>query len=107
VIKVNIVKANQSIVSVDVTGHADYSESGRDIVCSAVSALTQAALLGLTDVVKLDINFTRRDGLLQFSVPKDITRAERHDCDIVLDTLAAALADLCKGYGDFIKLEVN
>ena len=30
-----------------VEGHADYAEEGSDIVCAAVSALTQTALLGI------------------------------------------------------------
>lgn len=29
------------------TGHAEYDEYGKDIVCSAISAITQTALLGL------------------------------------------------------------
>ena len=35
------------------TGHAGYGEAGEDLVCSAVSAVTQTCLLGLTDVVGL------------------------------------------------------
>ena len=35
------------ITGYKVSGHAGYSEEGSDIVCSAVSALTQAPLLGL------------------------------------------------------------
>ena len=33
-----------------VEGHADYAEEGSDIVCAAVSALTQTALLGIMPV---------------------------------------------------------
>jgi uncharacterized protein YsxB (DUF464 family) len=36
------------ITGYKVSGHAGYSEEGSDIVCSAVSALTQAPLLGET-----------------------------------------------------------
>ena len=35
-------------------GHAGYGEAGEDLVCSAVSAVTQTCLLGLTDVVGLN-----------------------------------------------------
>ena len=30
-----------------IKGHADYDEAGSDIVCAAVSALSQTALLGI------------------------------------------------------------
>jgi uncharacterized protein len=35
------------------TGHADHGEAGEDIVCSAISALTQTCYLGLIQVVGL------------------------------------------------------
>lgn len=35
------------------TGHAGFAEAGKDIVCSAISALTQTCYLGLTRVVGL------------------------------------------------------
>jgi len=35
------------------TGHADHGEAGEDIVCSAISALTQTCYLGLVQVVGL------------------------------------------------------
>ena len=40
--------ADGSINGFAVNGHADYAPKGQDIICAAVSAVTQAALLGLT-----------------------------------------------------------
>jgi uncharacterized protein len=34
-------------LKIDVRGHAGYAEHGKDIVCAGVSAITQAAILGL------------------------------------------------------------
>lgn len=36
-------------------GHAGCGEAGEDLVCSAVSAVTQTCLLGLTDVLGLKL----------------------------------------------------
>lgn len=38
------------------TGHSGYEESGKDIVCAGISALTQAALWGLEEVVKISLD---------------------------------------------------
>lgn len=40
------------LVSIKVEGHANYDEHGKDIVCSAVSAITQTALLGLLAIAE-------------------------------------------------------
>ncbi|HPR40565.1 MAG TPA: ribosomal-processing cysteine protease Prp [Oscillospiraceae bacterium] len=35
-----------------ISGHAGYAESGKDIVCAAVSACTEMAVNGITEIVK-------------------------------------------------------
>ena len=44
----------------EASGHAGYGVSGSDIVCAAISALTQATAGGLSEVVKAPIQ-TRMD----------------------------------------------
>ena len=39
-------------VGFELTGHADQGAYGEDIVCAGISAITQTALLGITDVLK-------------------------------------------------------
>ena len=47
-IKIDLFKNEKNlIVAYAVNGHADYAEEGKDIVCAAVSVLTQAAINGL------------------------------------------------------------
>ena len=67
-IKVDVFKDKQGmIVGYKVSGHAGYSEEGSDIICSAVSALTQAPLLGLERHLKLKPSLN--------SAPNDLTQA--------------------------------
>lgn len=44
--KIHICKKDGK-VSIDVCGHANYDEYGKDIVCAGVSAIVQTAILGL------------------------------------------------------------
>lgn len=68
------------ITGYKVSGHADYAKAGEDIICSAVSALTQAPLLGLERHLKLKPSYVvnQEDGILEValnSAPNDLTEA--------------------------------
>lgn len=39
-------------ISIDVVGHAEYDEYGKDIVCAGVSAIVQTAILGLEAIAQ-------------------------------------------------------
>lgn len=106
---ITITKKGNSIVEVNACGHTGYGESGEDIVCAGVSTLIQSALLGLLQVVGINVKFTVNEetGSLRFTLPQNLTDAERHDADIVLNTMLCGLQDFYTEYSDFINLEVN
>lgn len=93
------------IVGFTAEGHTGYAEEGSDIVCSAVSVLTQTALLGLTELLKLDPVWTMKDGSLSCMLPADIDRPAREKAEIILETMALGLSSICDSYGDYIKLK--
>jgi uncharacterized protein YsxB (DUF464 family) len=51
------------------SGHAGWDEDGQDVVCAAVSAILQSALLGLGEVAKVDVSSEREKGRLQMRWP--------------------------------------
>jgi uncharacterized protein YsxB (DUF464 family) len=51
------------------TGHAGWADAGDDVVCAAVSTMLQAAWLGLSEVLKLDVSATRQAGRLELTWP--------------------------------------
>ena len=68
------------IDSYEVSGHAGYADEGQDIICSAVSAITQTPIYGLTNHLNLqpDIKIDRDKGLLRVVLkeePNDLTEA--------------------------------
>ena len=106
---IKISKKNNSIFKVVCDGHTNYGISGEDIVCSALSSIVQTAVLGILTVVGINLNLTRDEkrGYLEFQIPSDITSEERHDIDVILNTMLCGISDLREGYSDFIELEVN
>ncbi|HKL73633.1 MAG TPA: ribosomal-processing cysteine protease Prp [Clostridia bacterium] len=108
-ISIIISKGTQGIEAVEIKGHSGYAKSGKDIVCSAVSAITQTALLGLKEVSTREVDFTINNevGYLKFSVPQFSSEIEKIKQQTVLETMVIGLRDIQKGYDAFVKVEVR
>lgn len=95
---------DDKIVKVIVSGHANYKEND-DIVCASISSITQTALLGLLNVVCLEIDYTVEDGYLSFDVPENLTFEDDLKVEAILNTMKEGLQDIQSGYKKFVKLE--
>lgn len=54
---VTLFKKSDSIIGFSVEGHADFAEPGKDIVCSAVSALTFNAIDSIEKITADKMNY--------------------------------------------------
>lgn len=50
--------------SVSARGHSEWSQTGNDVVCAAVSAILQTARLGLEEVVPARLTVSQRRGTM-------------------------------------------
>jgi len=48
-VKINM---DGDVKSIAITGHAEYAEKGKDIVCASVSTIFQLAVIGLHNVAQ-------------------------------------------------------
>ncbi len=85
------------------TGHAGYGKAGEDIVCSAISALTQTCFLGLVQVVglkegeELAVSIDETKGMS--CVLAGDTRGERLDkAELLFLTMEAGLTSIREAY---------
>ena len=90
-------------------GHADCGEAGEDIVCSAISALTQTCYLGLVQVVGLKegeqvaVSIDEAKGMT--CVLAGDTRGEQLDkAELLFLTMEAGLTSIQEGYRKAIKI---
>ena len=97
---VSVIKKAGHIVEFTLSGHTGAGERGSDIVCAALSAVSQTALLGLTRVIKAPVKFERDD---ENTDNEDVRRRT----DDVLNTMLCGIKDMAEGYPQFIKLEVK
>jgi uncharacterized protein YsxB (DUF464 family) len=88
-----------------VRGHAEYADEGNDVVCAAVSALLQAALLGLEEIEKLTFDYRVRKSFLEFRLP-ELSRGYRAErVNFLMSTVYASLKRIEERYPEFIHVE--
>ncbi|HLQ40283.1 MAG TPA: ribosomal-processing cysteine protease Prp [Tetragenococcus sp.] len=96
------------IHSYKITGHADFSESGSDIVCAAVSAVAISTVNGIDALAKVQLvidSDEKKGGYLKVEVPQDITQRQVDISQILLENLLLAIQSICLQYEDYIQFE--
>ena len=91
-----------NIVGFNISGHSDFSQSGTDIVCAAVSSAAYMTVNTLTDILKadVDVNINDKLGIMRaFVSEKDILR-----CSDILSGFKMHLILLEEMYSKNIKV---
>jgi uncharacterized protein YsxB (DUF464 family) len=86
--------------SIAAEGHAGWADAGDDVVCAAVSAILQAAWLGLSAHAHVDIAGERSRGRLIMRWPADAR--ERPDVAAITATAALAIEQIARQYPDHV-----
>ena len=102
-VRVTVIREQGTPVGFELTGHADQGAYGEDIVCAGISAITETALLGVTDVLKLDAATARENGLLRCELSRDTAPEDLEKAAIVFDTMIAGLTSLQQAYPKSLK----
>lgn len=97
-----------SIVSFEVTGHAESGAYGTDIVCAGVSALTIGttnSLSVLGDFIPLvETNDEVEGGYLYVELPLEINEKQLITAQILLESLLLSLKSIVEEYPEYVKL---
>ncbi len=104
-IRIKLTKKDNVIEKVEIKGHADYADYGKDVVCSAVSSIACTALLGLIEFSSRKFKYIKKDGHISFAVPEAESQEERIRTEAILKTMELGLRDIQKGYSAFVKME--
>jgi uncharacterized protein YsxB (DUF464 family) len=92
--------------SVFASGHVEIPESSSDeysLVCAAVSAILQAARLGLQAYVKLSLDVQQQSGHLSMRWPDDSRTDER--VEAILETARLAIMQIASQYPQHVRIE--
>ena len=102
---VTFLTEGKRIIGFDAKGHSGYAAEGEDIVCAAVSALTQGTLNGLLNVLKapVDYHIDEKDGILTASLG-EVPEGKRAGAQLLLETLVSALQMIEADYARFVRV---
>lgn len=104
-IKVTLFKNDSGFYGFKSKGHADYDDYGKDIVCAAVSVLTNTVCNSIVYNCNLkegDYIYKEDDGYLEF-----YSKVQNHDVDLILKTLLEGVKRLEESYGQYVRLEME
>ena len=97
----------RQIAAFTVHGHASSPTDDNDIdlLCCAVSVLTQGCAMGLSDVAKIEADeFTIEKGRLYYRLPDELDEAQRHDASVLLESMCISLRSLAQSSANFVQI---
>ena len=97
-IHINATRKDNKIIYLSIKGHANYEESGKDIVCAAISAISVGAINALENPKSFKIKV--ENGNVEI---ESIDAISKNDC-IVLETMMIQLKTVMESYHERIKV---
>jgi uncharacterized protein YsxB (DUF464 family) len=90
-----------------VSGHARFDAYGKDIVCAAISVLTQTCLIALNDVAKIEnimYSVDEETGLLTFELPNCLEQKQREQANVIIESILVGIKSTQATYPDYIRI---
>lgn len=104
-ISVNILKNKGKYSKIELYGHAEFDDYGKDIVCAAVSALVVNCANSIENFTDdLILSETHEDGTTEILLKENIS----HDTELLIDSMLFGLKEINKTYGNkVLKISVK
>ena len=99
-IKIKINKTNNKYSSIVVSGHSNYDEHGKDIVCAGVSAIVTGGINALAIEDKESISFRVDDGYVNI----DVLDTMNDKIQIIIDVIVIQLKTIEESYKKHVKI---
>ena len=98
-IRVKFLIGNNRLTGFEIKGHAMFAESGKDVVCAAVSSAAYMAANTVTEIIGAKAKATAADGAMHFEVCEECDK-----CLAVLKGFELHMTELSKQYPQNIKV---
>ena len=89
---------DKKIIAFEVKGHADFAESGKDIVCAAVSTACIMTVNGIEAQKLAGITYKEKDGFLNVKIPEN----REEGADLLLNSLMITIYEIAKQYKKYL-----
>lgn len=104
-IKVNICRDKAgNIKKFVVRGHAGYAKAGKDIICSAVSAVAYTAAGAIEDLIGIKDFYEEKHGFMTCSVDQEISPEQKHDANVIMAAAGIGFKQIELAYPKHVKV---
>lgn len=100
--KIYFTQKEGKYIGFKVSGHTGKAEHGKDVLCAAISAVSQMAVYTVCEVLKEKAKLEIRDGFLSLNLQNPSSGSQT-----VLEGLYGSLKSICENEKKYLKLEVQ
>lgn len=98
-IRITITQKNNKIDSLEIKGHANFAEYGKDLVCAGVSAISVGGLNALATLNDKNIELKMSDGYILIR-----NTSQNAEAQTILNTIIIQLQTVKEIQKDYIKI---
>jgi len=92
-------------VSIHISGHAGSDVKGKDVVCAAVSALSQTLVLSINRLLKVEQTVKIENGLLTSTVKPVKDAVEEIKLKLLIESFLIGILEIQREYPGRVKIE--
>ena len=98
--------SNRKNIYLEISGHSDLNKKGNDILCSAISVLSQTFILTVDRILKIKQQIDRDDGFLSTLMSlEELTADDKAKLKLLIESLLIGFLEIKGEYPDKIKIE--
>ncbi|QKE75479.1 ribosomal-processing cysteine protease Prp [Arthrobacter citreus] len=96
------------IGSFKISGHAFFADSGTDIVCAGISAVSIGTINALEAIChiasELNTVIDEKRAILKYQLPIDLKDENMQKAQLILEAMIVSLQTIAASYGDFVTI---
>ncbi|NLW59675.1 MAG: ribosomal-processing cysteine protease Prp [Firmicutes bacterium] len=106
---VQFLRVGKRFIGFEAKGHTGFAPAGQDIVCAGVSTLVQTAVLGLRELVGLDLRLEqeKKQGLFNCRIPTVVDEKKLEQADLIFNLMYLGLQQIAQEYRKFVQVSVK
>ncbi|HSV96209.1 MAG TPA: ribosomal-processing cysteine protease Prp [Spirochaetota bacterium] len=95
-------------LGIRIEGHAGLGSKGTDVVCAGISAIVQAAVVGITKVAGIQQDVVQDEGLLETRIALvGVPESRKKALVIIVETMFAGLREIEREYPGSLEISIR
>lgn len=104
--RIRVERKAGKICALTVSGHSGYAEEGSDIVCAAISAITELTANGITEIAGEQITLYSDPSLPEIGISLSEKQAENPLCKAFLEAFLLEATSIAEQYKNYVTINL-